>query len=183
MNQTFKVSSRLCLFTSYPLKHFSRSLKLFETGEINIRKPPPFDYYGEFFTLPKSLIDHTGDRLNENSKVIVVEGNIGSGKSSLASKLASLFGMIHFPDPTEDDIYLCKTHNPPFDLRLHNPILPDYAKYYTCEMFWTEPDLINKGKPLYLQFQFYIRRYWNYLQGLCSLFNTGKTKWMYWSCH
>ncbi|KAF5403100.1 Deoxynucleoside kinase [Paragonimus heterotremus] len=151
-----------------------RTLKLAESGEVVYAKPPPFDYMGQSFSLLRSLRDPTYARLNENSKVIVVEGNICSGKSHLASRLAKYFDLNYFPDPTEDDIYLCKNHNPPFDLRSHNALLPDFAKYYTCEMFWNEPDLINKGKPLYLQFQFFARRHFNYVKALCTLFNTGR---------
>ncbi|CAL8068227.1 unnamed protein product [Calicophoron daubneyi] len=156
------------------LRCFVRNLKFIETGDVKFKDPPPFDFMGHNFSLFRSFIDPSRPRLNENSKVIVVEGNIGSGKSHLAEKLASYFGMVHFPDPTEADIYRLNRHDPPLDLRVHNYLLPDYAKYYTCEMFWNEPDLINKGKPLYLQFQFYIQRYWNYLKALCNLFNTGR---------
>ncbi|TPP63538.1 NADH dehydrogenase [ubiquinone] 1 alpha subcomplex subunit [Fasciola gigantica] len=151
---------------------FVRTLKLIETGDVTFKKPPPFDYMTKHFSIIKSMIDPTYARLNENTKVIAVEGNIASGKSQLASKLAGYFGMVHYPDPTEDDIYRINCC-PPFDLRVHNALLPDSAKYYTTEMFWNEPDLINKGKPLYLQYQYYIQRYWNYLKALCNLFNTG----------
>ncbi|KER25065.1 hypothetical protein X801_05316 [Opisthorchis viverrini] len=156
------------------LKCIYRSIKMIESGEIVYAKPPSFDYISKPFSLIRSIRDPTYARLNENSKVIVVEGNIGCGKSFLAAKLAEHFGMNYFPDITEDDIYVFKDCNPAFDLRCHNAILPDDAKYYTCEMFWNEPDLINKGKPLYLQLQFYIRRHLKYLKGLCTLFNTGR---------
>lgn len=157
-----------------PLLCISRCLKLVESGDIKFADPPPFDYMGQFFTLPRSFMDPTPPKFNENSKIIVVEGNIGSGKSYLASKLAEHFGLVYIPDPTEDDIYIFRKMNPPFDLRSHNALLRPSAKYYTCEMFWNQPDLITKGKPLYLQFQFYVRRFWNYLRGMCTLFNTGR---------
>lgn len=157
---------------SQPFRSFVRTLKLIESGDVTFKKPPPFDYMAKHFSMIKSMIDPTHARLNENSKVVVVEGNIASGKSALASKLAAHFGMVYFPDPTEDDIFTVNCC-PPFDLRVHNALLPDSAKYYTTEMFWNEPDLINKGKPLYLQYQYYIQRYWNYLKALCNLFNTG----------
>ncbi|KAA0194113.1 NADH dehydrogenase [ubiquinone] 1 alpha subcomplex subunit [Fasciolopsis buskii] len=158
---------------SQPFRSFVRTLKLIESGDVTFKKPPPFDYMAKHFSMIKSMIDPTHARLNENSKVVVVEGNIASGKSALASKLAAHFGMVYFPDPTEDDIFTVNCC-PPFDLRVHNALLPDSAKYYTTEMFWNEPDLINKGKPLYLQYQYYIQRYWNYLKALCNLFNTGR---------
>uniref|UniRef100_A0A183BFF7 DNK domain-containing protein n=1 Tax=Echinostoma caproni TaxID=27848 RepID=A0A183BFF7_9TREM len=125
------------------LRGFVRCLKLIESGD-----PPNYDYIGTHFGIVKSMMDPTYTRLNENSKVIVVEGNIASGKSHLAARLSSYFGMVHFPDPTEDDIYRINS-DPPFDLRVHNALLPDSAKYYTGEI------------------------YWNYLKALCCLFNTG----------
>ncbi|CAH8656774.1 unnamed protein product [Dicrocoelium dendriticum] len=131
----------------HPLLCISRCLKLVESGDVKFSDPPPFDYMGRTFSLSRSFIDSTPPRFNDNSKIIVVEGNIGSGKSYLASKLAEHFGLNYFPDPTEDDIYIFRQINPPFDLRCHNSLLPLSAKYYTCEMFWNEPDLINMGKP------------------------------------
>ncbi|CAH8551179.1 unnamed protein product [Schistosoma turkestanicum] len=152
------------------------TLRLVTDGGMKRPKPPSYDYYSKGNNFLRYMLDSlkTGDRFNDNSRVIIVEGNIASGKSNVAAKLAKHFDMAYFPDPTEDDIYISKIVEPNFDLRCHNFLLPDYAKYYTCEMFWNEPDLINKGKGLYLQYHFYLRRYWNYLRALCHLFNTGQ---------
>ncbi|KAH8857177.1 NADH dehydrogenase [ubiquinone] 1 alpha subcomplex subunit 10, mitochondrial [Schistosoma japonicum] len=152
------------------------TLKLAIDGEIKHAKPPNFDYYAKGNNIFRLFFDNTKtyDRFHDNSKVIVVEGNIASGKSNVAAKLAELLDMAYFPDPTEDDIYINRNVEPNFDLRTHNPLLPYDAKYYTCEMFWNESDFINKGKGLYLQYHFYLRRYWNYLRALCHLFNTGQ---------
>ncbi|CAH8602518.1 unnamed protein product [Heterobilharzia americana] len=149
------------------------TLKLAADGDIKLAKSPSFDYFRKGFSL-RMFFDPTAFRFNDNSKVIVVEGNIASGKSKVAAKLAEYFGMAYFPDPTEDDIYIDKSLEPYFDLRCHNFLLPKFAKYYTCEMFWNEADLIKEGKGLYLQYHFYLRRYWNYLKALCHLFNTGQ---------
>ncbi|CAH8622738.1 unnamed protein product [Schistosoma bovis] len=152
------------------------TLKLAVDGSIKRAKPPNYDFFSSGNNYLRFLFDNTKtmDRFNDNSKVIVVEGNIASGKSNVAAKLAKYLDMEYFPDPTEDDIYVYRNVEPNFDIRCHNFLLPDYAKYYTCEMFWNEPDLINKGKGLYLQYHFYLRRYWNYLRALCHLFNTGQ---------
>ena len=120
------------------------------------------------------MFDNTKHRFTENTKFICVEGNIGVGKGHVAQKIAEHFGMIHFPDPTDDDIFTLHNYNPPIDVRMHNTMLPKEAQYYTTEMFWTEDDLLKNGKPIYLQYQYYINRYWNYLRGLCTLFNTGR---------
>ncbi|CAH8867189.1 unnamed protein product [Trichobilharzia szidati] len=150
------------------------TLRLAVDGDIKLAKPPRFDYFARGDNVLSAIFDRAGNRFNDNTKVILVEGNIASGKSNVAAKLAEQFGMAYFPDPTEDDIYVNKMVDPPFDFRCHNCLLPDFAKYYTCEMFWNEPDLVKNGKGLFLQYHFYLRRYWNYLTALCHLFNTGQ---------
>lgn len=43
-------------------------------------KPAPFPYKEKEYTLLRSLIDKTTDRFDENTKLIVVEGNVGVGE-------------------------------------------------------------------------------------------------------
>ncbi|VDN34457.1 unnamed protein product [Dibothriocephalus latus] len=165
--------SRLTHVAFSPFKTVSRSLKLVSTAEFEPKKPPRFDYLRTGY--PSWLMyDNTTHRFTENTKLISVEGNVASGKSQVAKKLAELFGMNLVPDPTDEDIYVLDHYNPPIDIRMHNTLLPKEAQYYTTEMFWNEDNLKENGKPLYLQYQFYLNRYWKYLKGMCTLFNTGQ---------
>ena len=59
-----------------------------------------YRWYHSFFS-----IDKTVHRMDENTKVIVVEGNIGVGKTTLAKNLADLLGMKYLPEPGFPDYY------------------------------------------------------------------------------
>ncbi|KAM7534674.1 hypothetical protein Aperf_G00000107737 [Anoplocephala perfoliata] len=155
-----------------PWKFASCGLQLASRGEFKPKKPPPFDFLNTGY--PQWLMfDNTKHRFTENTKFICVEGNICSGKGHVAKKIAEHLGMVHHPDPTDADVFTLKNYDPPVDVRMHNTLLPEEAQYFTTEMFWTTPNLKERGKPLYLQYQYYINRYWNYLKALCILFNTG----------
>lgn len=156
-----------------PMKYAIRSLQIAANSVSEQKKPPSFDFLSTGY--PSWLMfDNTKHRFTENTKFICVEGNIASGKGHMAQKIAEHFSMDHRPDPTDADIYTLKNYNPPVDVRMHNTLLPKEAQYYTTEMFWTEENLKDNGKPMYLQYHYYVNRYWNYLIGLCSLLNTGR---------
>ncbi|VDO01782.1 unnamed protein product, partial [Rodentolepis nana] len=150
-----------------------RGLQLASRGDFEPKKPPAFDFlstgYPQWY-----MFDNTKHRFTENTKFICVEGNICSGKGHVAQKIAKYFGMDHHADPTDADIFTLKNYKPTIDVRMHNTMLPKDAQYFTTEMFWTTENVKEQGKPLYLQYQYYINRYFNYLRALCTLFNTGK---------
>ena len=50
------------------------------------------------------MIDRTNKRLHVNSKLVVVEGNIASGKSTVAPKLADMLGFYYMPEFSMDHI-------------------------------------------------------------------------------
>ena len=77
-------------------------------------KPAPWPYETVRYTLWDTLWDRTPERFDENSRIIVVDGNIGVGKSYLAKKLAEELDMLLFPEPTMDFMYIDDTG---FDLR------------------------------------------------------------------
>nr|CDS25814.1 NADH ubiquinone oxidoreductase 42 kDa subunit [Hymenolepis microstoma]CUU99465.1 NADH ubiquinone oxidoreductase 42 kDa subunit [Hymenolepis microstoma] len=157
----------------HTLKFSFRGLQLASRGDFEPKKPPVFDYLSTGY--PQWLMfDNTKHRFTENTKFICVEGNVCSGKGHVAQKIAEHFGMDHHSDPTDADIFTLKNYNPPIDVRMHNTMLPKEAQYFTTEMFWATENLKEHGKPLYLQYQYYINRYFNYLRALCTLFNTGK---------
>uniref|UniRef100_A0A5K3EZS5 DNK domain-containing protein n=1 Tax=Mesocestoides corti TaxID=53468 RepID=A0A5K3EZS5_MESCO len=157
----------------FPITCSRHGLQIASRADLEPKKPPPFDFLSTGYP-PWLMFDNTKHRFTENTKFICVEGNIASGKGHVAKKISEYFGMDHQPDPTDDDIYTLRNYDPPIDVRMHNTMLPREAQYYTTEMFWTEENLKEQGKPMYLQYQYYMNRYWNYLIGLCTLFNTGK---------
>ena len=43
------------------------------------------------------MFDYTTDRLDEYSRIIVVDGNIGAGKTTVAKTIAKAFDMLYLP--------------------------------------------------------------------------------------
>lgn len=76
--------------------------------------PEPWDYKHNGFNYIDGLKDDTRSHFHQNSKLIVVEGNIGSGKTTLAKQLADQLGFVHFPEFRMDDILVDRYGN---DLR------------------------------------------------------------------
>jgi len=78
------------------------------------------------------LIDGTRKRLDENSKVIVVEGPPCCGKTELAKTIAADLDMEHYPMFTMDDYFLNRYG---FDRRNLDPQLPARIRSYDMNNF------------------------------------------------
>lgn len=77
-------------------------------------------------------MDGTTKRLNENSKVIVVEGLPCIGKTEVAKTLAQELDMKHFPMVTMDDYYI---NSYGYDTRKMDPKLPHNLKSFDIDGF------------------------------------------------
>ncbi|XP_050397049.1 NADH dehydrogenase [ubiquinone] 1 alpha subcomplex subunit 10, mitochondrial [Patella vulgata] len=119
------------------------------------------------------FIDNTLKRFNDNSKVIVIDGNIGVGKTEFGKKLAEEFDMYFFPDIDSNDIF--KIKNRDFDVRMVNDVLPVDVRFCDMPTFYEQkvprPQLLRFG---YTQLQMYKARYFNYLKALVHILNTGQ---------
>jgi len=130
----------------------------------------PFPYEKKEYGLLESFYDKTIPRLNENSKVIVVEGNIGVGKTEFARKLAADFDMKFFPQPTDRDCYIRLEYG--FDMRQLDELLPPSAQSYDLAKFYADKHP-EKGLVGKLQLLWYERKYRVYLDALKHLLSTG----------
>lgn len=131
----------------------------------------PFPYEKKEYGLLESFYDKTIPRLNENSKVIVVEGNIGVGKTEFARKLAADFDMKFFPQPTDRDCYIRLEYG--FDMRQLDELLPPSAQSYDLAKFYADKHP-EKGLVGKLQLLWYERKYRVYLDALKHLLSTGQ---------
>lgn len=68
---------------------------------VTDKKPAPFPYHEKRYTFFRALFDSTPSRLDENSKLILVEGPPTAGKGALAKELAKELDMVYFPAPTQ----------------------------------------------------------------------------------
>jgi NADH dehydrogenase (ubiquinone) 1 alpha subcomplex subunit 10 len=130
----------------------------------------PWPYETKNFNVFHEFFDYSVDRLNEQSKVIVVDGNIGSGKNEFAKRLAWNFDMKYIPDVVEDDLFIMDNG---FDIRSVDHMLPDTAKNYTLQRFLKDPHP-ESGAPGNLQYLYYVFRYLRYARALLHLVSTGQ---------
>lgn len=127
-------------------------------------------YETKRFTVWNEYFDYSVDRLNEQSKVIVVEGNVGSGKNDFARRLAWNFDMKYVPGVTDDDIFTIPNG---FDMRSLDYMLPETAQNYTVKSFVQDPHP-ETGAPGNLQMLYYMKRYHAYARALLHCLSTGQ---------
>lgn len=131
----------------------------------------PFPYKEKKFTIITEHFDYTKPRFNENTKVILVEGNLASGKHEFAEKLAKGFDLKYFPATPEDNCFKLEWNN--YDLREFNQFLPKRSQYYDLEDFLTDPHP-QSGRIGQLQIALLTQKFKTYCNALTHLFNTGQ---------
>ena len=146
----------------------SASITSKENRDPNIKKPAPWPYETKKFTFMRAYFDSTVKRFDENTKIIVVDGNIGAGKTSFAKQLAEAFDMVYFPEPTMESYFVSPYG---YDLRKIDAILP--PSYQCCDVstFYSNPYHQNVAK---FQFRMYMLRLEQYLDALAHVLNTGQ---------
>lgn len=130
-------------------------------------KPSPFDYVNKDYTWIKSLTDRTTHRMDDNSKVVVIEGPCAAGKTDFARCLADDLGMKHFPEATMD-IHYCQNGE---DLRQFNSQIPEDTRTFDHVDFNLNPTHRLAGN---FQIMMYTARYSQYIDALTHLLNTGQ---------
>lgn len=130
-------------------------------------KPLPFDYVNKDYTWLRSLTDRTTKRMDDNSKVVIVEGPCATGKTDFARSLADDLGMKHYPEATMD-IHYCRQGE---DLRQFNSLIPEDTRTFDHVDFNLHPTHRLAGN---FQIMMYIARYSQYIDALTHLFNTGQ---------
>lgn len=139
----------------------------------------PYPYKEKTINVITEFFDNTEKRMNENSKVILVEGNVGVGKADFARRLAHNFDLQLIEPPDDGLIYM----NPDgFDMRQLDHLVPDGAKSYDLKRFLTDPNLAE-GKCGRLQLLWYYQKFIRYCQALTHLLNTGQGVVLYSSVH
>ena len=145
-------------------------------GAQKLSKPAPYPYNEKNYSFINAVFDKTTKRLDENSKVITVEGPIAAGKSQFAKELADELEMIYMPAPTMDYIYI----NPyGYDLRKLDPKLPVNCRSFDFKNFCANPTHVNVAQ---YQIRMYMIRYSKYIDALAHLLSTGQGVVMNRSC-
>jgi len=131
--------------------------------------PEPWPYrekgYHHIFHM---YTDRTYKRFHKNSKLIVLEGNIGAGKSTMGPELADSLGFHWMPEFTMDDILIDRYGN---DLRHFYHLFPKRFRIPDINMFYKDP---NSDQTATMQDRIYFCRFEQYMNALAHIFNTGQ---------
>ena len=136
----------------------------------------PWPYQTKRYTfLHEALYQNTVHRFNENTKVIVVDGNIGVGKNEFAKRLAKMFDLQYFPSVSDKAVFFDKVSG--FDERSLDAILPASCQSYDLTKFLADKHP-EKGRVGLLQRKWYVEKGMAYSDALLHLLSTGNFKMM-----
>lgn len=134
-------------------------------------KPAPFPYKEKNYNFFRALFDPTTSRLDDNSKIIVVEGLPTAGKGALAKRLADELDMLYIPSPTVASTYI---NDYGYDLKTLDGKLPPSCQSYDENDFLKDPLRMSGSKAGRFQLTKYQLRYQRYLEALAHVLNTGQ---------
>lgn len=128
----------------------------------------PYDYMNKPYGTWDQLSDPMIDRLDDNSKVIVIEGPPTAGKAKLAQQLADELDMVYLPPPTFDELYINEYG---YDLRTMDSKLSVNAQSCDVQRFLTNP--YHPNVPMF-QFHYFQLKYDQYITTMLHLLSTGQ---------
>jgi len=133
--------------------------------------PEPFPYWKKKYNMLAQCTDKTLPRFNENTKVLVVEGNVAVGKNEFAKHLAKEFDLKLIPPTPDWKIFTNNPYN--FDQRKLDPMLPEGAKSYDLKRFLNEKHP-EKGTVGRLLLEWYKIKLFDYCDALLHVLSTGQ---------
>ncbi|MCP9259129.1 NADH dehydrogenase [ubiquinone] 1 alpha subcomplex subunit 10, mitochondrial [Dirofilaria immitis] len=130
--------------------------------------PEPWPYKEKGYRWQHAIVDRTLKRFHENSKLIVVEGNIGSNKSDMARSLADRLGFYFIPEFQMDEVLIDRFGN---DYRNYYHLFPKSFRLFDMNMFYKDPynDQTAKMRDRILRCKFD-----QYLNAVAHIMNTGQ---------
>jgi len=136
-------------------------------------KPAPFPYLEKRYRQWHEMVDKTTLRLDENSKLIVVEGAHAIGKSKFAKELAEEFDMVYMPPPDMSQIYIHPTYKD-IDFRKWNDLYPSFYKIMDEKDFVRNPLGVAHGAvDRFLLFNYQLKLQ-DHIKAIRHILNTGE---------
>ncbi|CAE1293009.1 NDUFA10 [Acanthosepion pharaonis] len=149
-----------------PVAHLT-ALSLVETRT----RVKPWPYKEKTYNQFWQFFDHTSKRFDDNTRLIVVDGNIATGKTEFAKKVAESFNLLYMPDVHPDEVWL---NEDGYDMRKLDEQFSDGPnKSYDLEKFLSDknPKNLKVGRP---QMLLYYKRFYHYVSALEHILNTGQ---------
>ncbi|XP_060064917.1 NADH dehydrogenase [ubiquinone] 1 alpha subcomplex subunit 10, mitochondrial-like [Ylistrum balloti] len=137
-------------------------------------RPPrmtPHPYESKPIRFPQVFTNKTVNRLDENSKLIVVEGNIGIEKEEFGRTIAKEFGMKFIPEYKEEEYFFTDRG---FDIRETNEQVTDKIKYWDMEMLYSSKNPKDAHHFLRTQLELYKGKFERYREAVSHIWNTGQ---------
>ena len=144
----------------------------FSIENIGKRYEKPFDYKNKKYGFFGQVFDSTLKKLGENSLIITVEGNFGSGKSEFAKKLAKEIDFVYAREP-DFDFHLFQLPNGQNKRNIINEYVQESKRFHidSLEEWHLDPTF---KRTIGLQHNFYNIRWMQTRTALLHLLSTGK---------
>lgn len=136
-----------------------------------ITRVKPWPYKERTYNQFWQFLDHTSKRFDDNTRLIVVDGNIATGKTEFAKKVAESFDLLYVPDVHPNEVFF---NEDGFDMRQLDEQFSDGPnRSYPLEKFLTDKNAksLKVGRPQMLLYQ---KRFFNYVNALEHILNTGQ---------
>ncbi|GAB6023800.1 NADH dehydrogenase (Ubiquinone) 1 alpha subcomplex [Chamberlinius hualienensis] len=136
--------------------------------KFKVERPKPFPYKDNKYNKLACIFDSTLKRFDENTKLLVVEGNIAAGKTTFAKELAEQLDMLYLPEVTADMEYINAYGH---DLRDYASLIPESIQPFDIDSFYKTPNHKNVAS---FQLLMYRLRFFQYVDALAHIMNTGQ---------
>ncbi|KAK6029507.1 deoxynucleoside kinase [Ostertagia ostertagi] len=166
MGKLGRAASRLLAATSAPIIPQNRSMVHKSVLKLPPDYPDPWPYKEKGFHSIDMIKDRTKPHFHQNSKLIVVEGNIGAGKSKLSAELADHLGLYYMPEFKMEDVLIDRYGN---DLRNFYHLFPESFRMPDMDMFYKNPMSDMTAK---MQQRIFECRFDQYLNAVAHILNT-----------
>ncbi|KAK5982642.1 Deoxynucleoside kinase [Trichostrongylus colubriformis] len=163
-----RAACRLLAVTTTPIIPQNRSMVHKSVLKLPDDYPDPWPYKEKGYHHIDLLKDKTKPHFHKNSKLIVVEGNIGAGKSTLSAELADQLGLYYMPEFKMEDILIDRYGN---DLRNFYHLFPECYRMPDMDMFYKNPMSDMTAK---MQQRIFECRFDQFLNAVAHILNTGQ---------
>jgi len=131
-------------------------------------KYAPWPYKTKQYTYWHAFFDDVTHRINDDSRVIVVDGPPTGNKDALCKSIADALDFHYIPSPHLDAVYV---NIMGFDKRTMNYKMPPIARSWDIHQFMQKPGNILSSK---MQWHYFNMRLLQYFDCMAHLLNTGQ---------